>query len=100
MWSTTLALYREDALHALAETDLADGDALAHARTVAGNHGAFESLEALFVAFLDLHVHLDGVTGTEFGEFLFPLVLGNKLGQQRVLHDNVRNLLVYNMLNR
>src|ERR1035441_3349244 len=58
---------------------------------------AFEGLEALFLAFLDLDVNLDGVTGAKLGEFFLPLVLGNKLGQQRILHDNVRNLLVYNM---
>src|ERR1039457_1931044 len=92
-----LGVYREDTLHALAETDLADGDALAHARAIAGNQDAFEGLEALFLAFLDLDVNLDGVTGAKLGEFFLPLVLGNKLGQQRILHDNVRNLLVYNM---
>src|ERR1022692_388674 len=58
---------------------------------------AFEGLEALFLAFLDLDVNLDRVAGAKLGEFLLPLVLGNKLGQQRILHDNVRNLLVYNM---
>src|ERR1035438_3838905 len=92
-----LGVYREDTLHALAETDLADGDALAHARAIAGNQHAFEGLEALFLAFLDLDVNLDRVAGAKLGEFLLPLVLGNKLGQQRILHDNVRNLLVYNM---
>src|SRR6185369_43665 len=92
-----LGVHREDTLHALAETDLADGDALTHAHTVAGNQHAFESLEALFVAFLDLYVHLNRVTGAKFGEFFFPFVLGDKLGQQRILHDNVPNLLVYNM---
>src|SRR5260370_33057415 len=92
-----LRMYREDTLHALAKTDLADGDALAHTHSVACNQHAFESLEALFLAFLDLHVHLNGVAGTKLGEFLLPLVLDDKLGQQRVLHDNVRNLLVYNM---
>src|SRR4051794_37063306 len=37
-------VHRKDALHALAETDLPDGDALAHAQAIAGNHGAFKSL--------------------------------------------------------
>src|ERR1017187_2556443 len=92
-----LGVHWEDALHALAKTDLADGDALAHAHAVAGNQHAFESLEALFLAFLDLYVNLDGVTGAKLGEFFLPFVLDNKLGQQRILHDNVRNLLVYNM---
>ena len=39
---------REDTLHALAETDLANGDALAHAGIIAGDDRAFERLEALF----------------------------------------------------
>src|ERR1035437_4183092 len=92
-----LGVHREDTLHALAKTDLADGDALAHAHAVAGNQHAFESLQALFLAFPDFHVNLDGVTGAKFGELFLPLVLGNEFGQQRILHDNVRNLLVYNM---
>src|ERR1017187_9517813 len=93
-----LGVYREDTLHALAETDLADSDALAHAHAVAGNQHAFESLQALFLAFLDLDVHLDGVAGAKLGELFLPLVLDNKLGQQRILHDNVRDLPVYNIL--
>src|SRR5260370_3809482 len=92
-----LRMYREDTLHALAKTDLSDGDALAHTHSVACDQHAFESLEALFLAFLDLHVHLNGVAGTKLGEFLLPFVLDDKLGQQRVLHDDVRNYLVYNM---
>src|ERR1035437_7245196 len=95
-----LGVHREDTLHALAKTDLADGDALAHAHAVAGNQHAFESLQALFLAFPDFHVNLDGITGAKFGELFLPLVLGNEFGQQRILHDNVRNLLVYNMFSR
>src|ERR1035438_997219 len=75
-----LGVYRKDTLHALAETDLADSDAFAHAHAVAGNQHAFESLEALFLAFLDLDVPLDGVAGAELGELFLPLVLDNKLG--------------------
>src|ERR1039457_5942033 len=55
-----LGVHGEDSLHAMAETDLADGDALAHARAVAGNQHAFEGLQALFLAFPDLDVNLDG----------------------------------------
>src|ERR1035437_3088125 len=50
-----LGVYREDTLHALAKTDLADGDALTHAHAVAGNQNAFESLQAFFLAFPDFH---------------------------------------------
>src|SRR4051794_40878626 len=48
-----LGVHREDALHALAETDFADGDAFPHAHAVAGNQYAFKSLEAFFFTFLD-----------------------------------------------
>src|SRR5689334_1766491 len=93
-----LGMHRENALDAVAEAHLANRNALAHARAIAGDHRAFEGLEALFVAFLDLHVNLDGVTGPEYGNGLFPLILVNKLRQQRVLHGNVRKLLVYNRI--
>src|SRR4051794_9117562 len=88
-------IHREDALDALAEGDLADGDALAHSRVVPGNDRAFEGLKALFVAFLNLDVNPDGVAGAELGVDFGPLVLLNKLGQQRVLHGIFLNLLVY-----
>src|SRR5262249_7054382 len=81
---------REDALDAVAEADLADGDALTHARAIAGNDGAFESLEALFIAFLDFDVNLDGIAGAKRGNFLLALVLIDVLRQQRVLHVNVQ----------
>src|SRR5262249_17825456 len=90
------SVHREDALDAMPETDLAHGDALTHAGAVAGNDGAFKSLEAFLIAFLDFDVNLDGVAGAKLGNFFFPLVLIDVLGQQRVLHDNVRKLLVYN----
>src|ERR1035441_9339845 len=91
------SVHGEDALDALAKADLADGDALSHALAIAGDDGAFKSLEAFFFAFLDLDVNLNGVAGTKLGEFLLPLVLRNEFSQQRVLHDNVRNPLVYNI---
>ena len=59
---------RENALHALAEADLADGDGFAHAGVLAGDDGAFKRLQALFVAFLDLYVDADGIAGTELGD--------------------------------
>src|ERR1035437_5582541 len=37
-------VHREDTLHALAKTDLADGDALAHAHAISGNQHTLESL--------------------------------------------------------
>src|SRR4051794_26722902 len=88
----------EDALHTLAEADLANGDALAHAGIIAGDDGAFKRLEALFIAFLDLYVDTDRVARAKLGD-IGPLVLVNKLRQQRCLHGNlVLNFLVYTNL--
>src|SRR5580698_7309355 len=56
---------RKNALNAVAEADLADRYGLAHACILAGEHCAFKNLNALFFAFLDLDVNLDGVAGTE-----------------------------------
>ena len=63
-----LRMDREDALHSLAEADLANRDGLAQAGIVAGDQRSFESLEALFVAFLDLDVDPQGVAGPELGD--------------------------------
>src|SRR5579863_4125676 len=76
---------REDALDAVAKTDFADGDGLAHAGILAGEHGAFKNLDALFFAFLDLDVNLDGIAGTERGQ-VGAALLFDKLRYQRVLH--------------
>src|SRR5208337_2211903 len=54
----------EDTLHALAETDFADRKAGLRA-SLPGNDDAFEGLQALFFAFSDLDLHLDGIAGTK-----------------------------------
>ena len=59
------AHHREQALDALAETDLADGEALVDALAAARDADAFIGLDALALAFLDLHVHAHGVAGLE-----------------------------------
>src|SRR5579863_3991027 len=56
---------RKDTLHAMAKTDFADCDRLAHARILAREHGAFKYLNTLFLAFFDLDVNLDCIAGTE-----------------------------------
>ena len=48
--------------HALVRRSVAG---FAHAGVIAGEDDAFESLEALFIAFLDFDVHADGVAGAE-----------------------------------
>src|ERR1051326_7653115 len=45
--------------------DLADGEHLARTTAFARDDETLEDLDALFVAFLDLHVDLDGVAGRE-----------------------------------
>src|ERR1017187_5308639 len=72
---------RENAFHALAEADLAHRDALAHAGVIACNHRAFEGLQTFLVAFLDLHVHANGVARPELGS-VGALVLVNDFRQQ------------------
>src|SRR5450432_2547172 len=74
-----LGIDREDALHALTETDLSHGDAFAHPSAIAGDDGAFKCLQPFLVAFLDFDVDLNGVTGPEGGDGDGPLVLVNKL---------------------
>ena len=67
-------MHGEDALDALAEADLANGDGLAEPRVVAGDQDAFENLQPLLVAFLDLDVDPDGIARPELGD-IGPLVL-------------------------
>jgi len=75
----------EDTLNTLSEANLANRDGGAYTRIVAGDYRAFEDLQAFFVAFLDLDVNLNGVTGPERGE-VRPKTLLNELAQQSVLH--------------
>src|SRR5882724_177938 len=59
-----LGLDGEDSLDALSKADLADGEAgLRAARP--RNDNAFERLDAFLVAFLDLDLNFDGVSGAE-----------------------------------
>ena len=59
---------REDALDALAEADLADGEAGADALVRAGDADAFEILDAGALAFDDLDADAQRVAGAEFGD--------------------------------
>ena len=61
---------REDALDALAEADLADGEAGADALVGAGDAHAFERLDAGAVAFDHLDADAQRVAGAEFGNGL------------------------------
>src|SRR5579863_5478668 len=77
---------REDALDAVAEADLADGDGFAEAAgVIAGEYGAFKRLEALFIAFLDFDVDANGIAGAKFGD-VGALIRGDDFGHDRSLH--------------
>ncbi len=60
-----LGVVGEDALDALAEAHLANGEGTLCALAACDDH-AFEGLEALFLAFLDLDLDANGVAGCEF----------------------------------
>ena len=59
---------REGALDADLEADLADREGLADALVLLADDDALEDLDALARALDDVHVHLDGVAGTEVGD--------------------------------
>src|SRR5205085_10085535 len=73
---------REDALDALAEADLADGEAAAHAAVGAGDADAFEILDAGALAFDHLDADAERVARAEFGDILAGG--GNGLGLERL----------------
>src|ERR1700733_1379201 len=86
-------LHGENTLDTVAETDLANSDGLAHSRILARDHGAFESLQALFVAFPDLDVHANGVAWTELRVGTRARVLADEFCHQCVLH--IRTLISF-----
>ena len=63
----------EHALDAEAMRDLAYGEGGVEAGVLLADDHAFIGLDALAVAFLDLHVDDDGVTGAEGGQFALDL---------------------------
>src|SRR3546814_11728793 len=71
---------REDALHALAEADLAHGEVAAHALVRAGDADAFVILTAAAVAFDDLHADAQRVAGAGFRD----VHLGRAAGRETV----------------
>src|SRR6202047_4352783 len=72
----------EDALHALAETDLADGKARLGA-SLPGNDDAFERLQALFFAFSDFDQHLNRIARSKLGD------VGAARFRQKILDDRI-----------
>src|SRR5260370_486745 len=72
----------KDTLHALAETDLADGKAGLRA-ALPGNDDAFKRLQALFFAFSDLDQHFDRIAGTKLRD------VGAARFRQRFFDDRI-----------
>src|SRR5688500_2024971 len=60
-------VHREGTLYADTEGNLADGEGLANAVTLAAQDEALEHLDAGVLAFDDVHVNLEGVTRAELG---------------------------------
>src|SRR5580692_1833935 len=75
------AVHREGALDAHAVAHLADGERLPQAAALAPDHNTLEHLDPGAVAFLDPHVHLNGVTGAELRDVVADLGL-LKLGDR------------------
>ena len=71
----------EHLLHAHAVGDAADGDGLPDAAVLLGDDGALEDLDTLTGAFLDLHVHTDGVAHLDGGHFRFQALFVQFLDQ-------------------
>ena len=65
----------EHLLHAHAVGDTADGEGLLNTAVLLGNDGALTDLDTLAGAFLDLHVHADGIAHLHLGDFLLQLLL-------------------------
>src|SRR5512140_1795169 len=75
-------VHRERAFHADTLRNLANGERLARAAASPGDHEALEHLNAFLLAFLDLHVNLDRVSGRERGNVESQ---GGLLGHQQLV---------------
>ena len=63
-------MYGEHLLHAHTVGDTADGDGLLDAAMLLGNNSTLENLNTLAGAFLDLHMHADGIAHLHLRHFL------------------------------
>lgn len=82
------AVEGEHTLNAFAIGDTADGEGLAEAGTIAGDHDAGEDLDTLLVTFDHSRVNFDGIAGAEFRDILFDLVLLDL--RDDLVHDSWR----------
>src|SRR5215472_4415271 len=81
-----LGVVGEDALDALAEAHLADGEGPLGS-LAAGDHHALERLQTLLVAFLDFHLHANLVAGAEVREVCALELVGQLLHNRMDCHD-------------
>ena len=79
-------VYREGLLDAYTVGNTADGNRLVNAGVLLGNDDAFENLNTLTVAFLDLRVYLYGIADLEFRQVALELLLGQYFDQ---IHSSV-----------
>src|SRR5690625_791920 len=77
-------VHGEGALNTNAESDLAHGKGLTHTRTLTGQNHALEDLNTSAFPLRNLHVHLYGVTGTEFGNVIPE---GSCVDRIELVHD-------------
>ena len=68
----------EGTLNTNAEGNLADGEGLANACTLAANNEALEDLDTVVLTFNDLNVNVQGVTGAECGDVVTEGLLSRK----------------------
>src|SRR5262249_44315685 len=80
-----LRVQRKDALHSIAEADLAHRDGLPHPGVMPRDHRPFKGLQSLFVALFDFDVHANRVARAKLGN-IGAFLLVYKLCQQRVSH--------------
>ena len=71
----------ENLLAAHAVGDTANGDGLTDAAVLTGDNGAFKHLDTLTSAFLDAHMHTNGVADLHFGQLLLHVLAVQSLNQ-------------------
>ena len=74
-------MHREDLFAADTVGDAADGDGLVDAAMLLGNDGAFESLVALAVAFLDTDKDTNSIADVHFGKLGLHILLTENFDQ-------------------
>src|SRR6185437_3290123 len=79
-------MHREDALDALAETNLANRNGFSQSGILSGNDRALEGLQTLLVAFSNFDVNADRVTWTKLRMWFGTGVLTDEFGNKCVLH--------------